>query len=135
MCEAGSKQLYRNRLINLIRDNTLICKDKFGGRTLLATESEPSVAKVIGGLELILQDGLKPKAPVTLKNMNLNVNSFTLRYSSTNPQPLLFSKIYLQYFVDMFPNLYQVGLVWLSAQEHRMTSQVTHFLLRTDDFS
>ena len=51
-----------------------------GGRTLLATENEPSVAKVIGGLELILQDGLKPKVPVSLKNMNLNVNSFTLRY-------------------------------------------------------
>jgi hypothetical protein len=81
MWESGNIR-YRDELIKVIRDNVQICEKKFGGRTLLATEAEPSVMKVINGFELILQDGLKIKNGVNLKSMNLNVNSFSLRYSS-----------------------------------------------------
>ena len=81
MLEGGNVQ-YRDELIKVIRDNVRNCEKRFGGRTLLATEAEPSVVKVINGFELILQDGLKVKNGVNLKSMNLNVNSFSLRYSS-----------------------------------------------------
>lgn len=90
---------YRDNLIKVIRENVQICQMKFGGRTLLATENEPSVTikcenlfcnlnnsyfmkvvKIISGLELILNDRLKPiKAGVNLKNINLNSNNFSLR--------------------------------------------------------
>lgn len=81
MWESGNIR-YRDELIKVIRDNVQICEKKFGGRTLLATEAELSVMKVINGFELILQDGLKIKNGVNLKSINLNVNSFSLRYSS-----------------------------------------------------
>ena len=77
----GIKQQYRDGLIKLINDNVKICQEKFGGRTLLATESEAAVVKVINGIELILQDGLKAKSLVNLKNISLNVNHFSLRYN------------------------------------------------------
>ncbi|XP_046649805.1 sorting nexin-29-like [Daphnia pulicaria] len=79
MWESGNIR-YRDELIKVIRDNVQICEKKFGGRTLLATEAEPSVMKVINGFELILQDGLKIKNGVNLKSINLNVNSFSLRH-------------------------------------------------------
>ncbi len=80
MWEGGSNLQYRDDLIKVIRDNVHICQGKYGGRTLLATEAEPSVMKVINGLELILSDGLKAKNGMNLKNITLNVNSFSLRY-------------------------------------------------------
>ena len=80
MWEGGSSTQYRDELIKVIRDNVHICQTKFGGRTLLATETEPSVMKVINGLELILSDGLKARNAMNLKNITLSVNSFSLRY-------------------------------------------------------
>jgi hypothetical protein len=41
MWESGNIR-YRDELIKVIRDNVQICEKKFGGRTLLATEAEPS---------------------------------------------------------------------------------------------
>ncbi|XP_032777046.1 sorting nexin-29 isoform X1 [Daphnia magna] len=79
MCESGSMQ-YRDELIKIIRENVQNCEKKFGGKTLLATEAEQSVIRVINGFELILQDGLKVKNGVNLKSINLNVNSFSLRH-------------------------------------------------------
>lgn len=76
----GNK-LYRDALIKTIRENVEICRNKFGGRTLLATETEPSVVKVINSIELILQDRLKVKSAVNIKNINLNVNHFSFRYT------------------------------------------------------
>lgn len=73
---------YRDELLKVIKDNVKLCETKFGGRTLLATEAETSVVKVLNGFELILQDGLKTKNGVNLKNISLNVNSFSLRCCS-----------------------------------------------------
>lgn len=128
MCETGSKQQYRERLIKLIHDNVSVCKEKFGGRTLLATESEVCVSKAIGGLELILQDGLKPKVPVTLKNMNLNVNNFTLRYTSIYSLYFVFKPHFLSSLsiLDKYQKLLQMELVWSWVQDLKVTSQVTH---------
>jgi len=71
---------YRDGLIQTINENVNFCQSKFGGRTVLATESEPSVKKVISAIEFILQNGLKPKSDkVNLKNINLNVSHFSIR--------------------------------------------------------
>ena len=74
---------YRNGLIKVIRDNVALCQSKFGNCTLLATESDACVAKVIQAVELILQDGLRHRnasqSALQLKNVNFNVNQFRLR--------------------------------------------------------
>ena len=57
---------YRDELVNIIQENVQICQSKFGGRTILATESEPSVLKIINAVELILQDGLKVRNRINL---------------------------------------------------------------------
>jgi len=64
-----------------LHDGVEGCHAKFGGCTLLATESEPSVLKLIRAMELILQDQLKarPSPSVSANLRNLNVNSFSLR--------------------------------------------------------
>lgn len=80
---------YRDELIKIIRDNVQSCENKFGGKTLLATEAEQSVMRVINGFELILQDGLKVKNGVNIKSINLNVNSFSLRYLISNLSEIL----------------------------------------------
>ena len=82
MCEDASMQ-YRDELLKVIRENVTTCQLKFGGRTLLATEAETSVLKILNGFELILQDGLKARNGVNLKNISLSVNSFSLRYRTT----------------------------------------------------
>jgi len=46
---------------------------------VLATESEPCVLKIVNSVELILQDGLKPRSSSHIKNINLNVHNFSLR--------------------------------------------------------
>lgn len=71
---------YRDELLKVIHDNVKICQSKFGGRTLLATETETSVVKVLNGFELILQDRLKSRNGVNLKHISLNVNNFSLRF-------------------------------------------------------
>lgn len=79
MLESGGRKQYRDGLLKIINENVSCCKNKFGGRTLLATENEQSVLKIINGVEIILQDGLKAKSGLNLKNVNLNVNHFSLR--------------------------------------------------------
>ena len=70
---------FRDGLFKIIHENVKSCQSKFGGRTVLATESEPCVLKIIHAFELILQDGLKPKSSSQLKSINLNVHNFSLR--------------------------------------------------------
>lgn len=77
--EPNGKQ-YRDELVKIVRENVQVCQNKFGGKTLLATETEQAVLKVLNGLELILQNGLKARNTVNLKNITLSVNSFSFRY-------------------------------------------------------
>jgi sorting nexin-29 len=60
----------RQRLLSALLNAVKACQTRFGGRSQLATESEPCVAALCASLEAVLWHGLRPK-PASAHNSTL----------------------------------------------------------------
>lgn len=65
----------RQRLLSSLLNAVKACQTRFGGRSQLATESEPCVAALCASLEAVLWHGLRSK-PASAHNSTLRYVSY-----------------------------------------------------------